>query len=108
MPDAPIAAEAGLAPAQSAWSLTLIGLCMFTFAIVTYRFPVAELGVAIAAVGLVLQGNVRLPFPVWLYAAFIAWGFISMLGSAYAATSADVLVEHLKLLAIMVIAVNAL
>jgi O-antigen ligase len=108
VPEGPAGAPAVAVRPQSAWSLTLAGLCVFTFAIVTYRFPVAELGVAIAAVGLVLHGNVRVPFPVWLYAAFIAWGFISMLGSAYADISLDELVEHLKILAIMLIAVNAL
>src|SRR5437879_8090838 len=56
------------------WSLTLLGLCIFTFAIVTYRLPIAEVGIAIAAVGLVLQPRkVRVPSPVWIYGAFVLW-----------------------------------
>ncbi len=91
------------------WSLTLFGLCIYTFSIVTYRLPVAELGVAIAAVGLVLQfGKLRLPFPVWLYGAFVLWAFLASFASPYADIALDTVLEQLKLLAIMLIVVNAL
>jgi len=91
------------------WSLTLLGLCVFTFAVVTYRLPVAEIGVAIAAVGLVLQfGSVRIPFPVWLYGAFVLWAFVASLVSPYADIALDKVLDHLKLLAIMLVVVNAL
>src|SRR5882672_7927718 len=45
------------------WSLTLLGLCVFTIAIVTARFPIGEVGVAIAAVGLLpaRQGSPAAP-----------------------------------------------
>jgi len=91
------------------WSLTLLGLCVFTFAVVTYRLPIGEVGIAIAAVGLVLQlGNVRVPFPVWLYGAFVLWTFAASLTSSYADIALDAVLERLKLLAIMLIVVNAL
>jgi O-antigen ligase len=93
------------------WSLTLVGLCVFTFAVVTYYWPVGELGVAIAAVGLFLQFGkikVRVPFPVLLYGAFVLWAYIASLASSYHEIVLDTAFEHLKLVAIMLIAVNAL
>jgi O-antigen ligase len=91
------------------WSLTLLGLCVFTFAVVTYRLPIGEVGVAIAAVGLLLKvSTLRVPFPVWLYGAFMLWAFVSSLASSYTEIALDKVVEHLKLLAILLIAVNAL
>jgi O-antigen ligase len=91
------------------WSLTLLGLCVFTFAIMTFRFPIGEVGIAIAAVGLVLQpGKIRAPFPVWLYGAFALWAFLASLVSSYSEIALDKVLESLKLLAIMLIVVNAL
>src|SRR6266853_459831 len=58
------------------WSLTLLGLCVFTLVIVSYYFNFATVGIAMAAMGLILQhGKVRVPFPVWLYGAFVLWAF---------------------------------
>jgi putative inorganic carbon (HCO3(-)) transporter len=91
------------------WSLPLLGLCVFTFAVVTYYFPVGEVGIAIAAAGLLLRVSaVRLPSPVWIFGAFMLWAFFSSLASLHAATSLDNVVERLKVLAIVVIIVNAL
>jgi O-antigen ligase len=91
------------------WSLTLLGLCIFTIAVVTARFPFAEVGIAIAAAGLVLQGGkVRFPAPVWLYALFVLWAFVASLSSQYADIASAQVIERLKLLVIMIIIVNAL
>lgn len=91
------------------WSLTLLGLCVFTFAIVTFYLRIAEVGIAIAAVGLVLHpGKLRVPFPVWLYGAFLLWAFVASFGSLYPGIARDQVLEHVKLLVIMLIVVNAL
>lgn len=91
------------------WSLTLLGLCVFTFAIVTFRFPIAELGIAIAAVGLVLQpGKIRIPSPVWIYGAFLLWAFVASLASSYSDFVLGNVLEALKLLAVMLVVINAL
>ncbi len=91
------------------WSLTLLGLCVFTFAVVTYRLPIGQVGIAIAAVGLVLQrAKGRIPFPLWLYGAFVLWAFLASLVSPHAEIALDKVLEQLKLLAIMLIIVNAL
>jgi O-antigen ligase len=91
------------------WSLTLLGLCIFTFSVVTYRLPAAEVGVAVAAVGLVLQlRQVRVPFPVWIFGAFLLWAFVASLVSPYAEVARAKFLESLKLFLIMLIIVNAL
>jgi O-antigen ligase len=96
------------APHLEVW-LTLFGLCVFTFAVVTYLLPVGVAGVAIAAAGLVLQGGkVRVPFPVWLFGAFVLWAFVASFASSYPDIALDNVREDLKLLAIMLIVVNAL
>lgn len=91
------------------WSLTLLGLCVFTFVIVTFYVRIGEVGIAIAAVGLVLQlGKWRIPFPVWLYGTFVLWAFVASFASPYSDIARDQVLEHLKLFVIMLIVVNAL
>src|SRR6266513_3128290 len=91
------------------WSLTLFGLCIYTFVIVTYYVRIAEVGIAIATVGLVLQlGKSRIPFPVWLFGAFVLWAFVASLVSPYADIALDNVLDRLKLLSIMLIVVNVL
>jgi len=91
------------------WSLTLLGLCVFTFVIVTFKIRIAEVGIAIAALGLLFQlGKLRVPFPVWTYGAYILWAFISSYASEYQEIAQTQNIEQLKLLFIMLITVNAL
>ena len=91
------------------WSLSLVGLCIFTFAIISFRFPVAQLGIAVAALGLILgRERVQVPFPLWLYAAFLLWALAGSFASRYQDVALDKLVEHLKLLVIMFVIINAL
>ena len=97
----------GLPPVQ--WTVTFIGLCMFTFAIVTYYLPVGDVGIVIALVGLLLdRQRLRFPFPVWIYGAFVFWAFVASLASPYPEIALERVVDHLKLWIIVVVAVNAL
>jgi O-antigen ligase len=91
------------------WSLTLLGFCTYTFAIVTYYFPVGDVGIVIAMVGLLLDRyKVRVPFPIWIYGVFVFWAFVASLMSSYPDIALEKGVDHLKLLVIMLVAVNAL
>jgi len=93
------------------WSLTFVGLCVFTLVIVTYYFSFipATLGIAIAAVGLALQpSKLRIPAPVWACGAFVLWAFIASAFSRYPQIVEVEVVEALKFLVIMFIVVNAL
>ncbi len=91
------------------WSLTLLGLCIFTFAIVTFYVPIAEIGIAVAIVGLLLgRDRVRVPFPVWLYVIFLLWTFAASFASPFPDIARIQVVERLKLLVVLLIAINAL
>lgn len=91
------------------WSLALLGLCIFTFAIVSYKWPVGDFGIAVALIGLVLQREkLRISPPVWFFGAFVLWAFIASFQSPYAEVARDKVVDYVKLFAIMVVAVNAL
>jgi O-antigen ligase len=91
------------------WSLSLFGLCVFTFSIVTYFIKAGEIGAAIGIAGLVFQlRTLRAPLPIWLYTAFILWAFVAAYQSPYQSIALENVVEHLKLLAIVLVAVNAL
>ena len=58
------------------WSLCMIGLCIFTVCVVTGRIPLADVGVAVGALGLVTQrGRLRFPGPAWLFAIFVLWAW---------------------------------
>lgn len=91
------------------WSIALVGLCMFTFSIITYRFAAGEFGIAIALVGIFFQRErVRVTKPVWLFAAFLAWALAAGLAASYAEIAIETLVERSKLLVIMLVVVNTL
>ena len=91
------------------WSVVLLGLCLFSFSIITYRVPLGEAGAVIGLVGLGLQrGRLRAPFPIWIYGAFVAWAALASLVSPYRGLAGDSAVEHMKVLLIMLIIVNAL
>jgi O-antigen ligase len=91
------------------WSFLLLGLCIFTFAIVTFRVPVGQLGIAVACFGLLVQRDrLRVPFPVWLYSAFLFWAFAGSFASSYSDVVLDQLIESLKLLVILLVVVNAI
>ena len=87
----------------------LFGLCLFTFGIVTYYFlPAAKIGAGIGLAGLLLQlGSVRISSPVWCYALFILWAFLASFTSQYQAIAIDEILEHLKMLTVVLILVNS-
>lgn len=97
----------GLPPVE--WSLLLLGLCIYTFVIVTYYLPIAQVGIAIAIAGLILQrSKLRVPLPVWLCAAFVLWAYIASYASPHPDIALDSVVEFLKLLVGMLVTTNAL
>lgn len=90
-------------------SISLLGLCIYTFVVITYYVQIGLVGVIIGAAGLlVAQERLRVPFPIWAYAAFLLWCFIASFDSVYPEIARDQLIERLKLLAVMFIVVNTL
>lgn len=91
------------------WSLKLVGLCIFTFVIVTYYVDIAKVGVTVGVLGLLVgKDRIRIPFPVVMYGAFLSWAFVGSFASPYSDVARDQLAEQLKQLVIMLIVINAL
>jgi O-antigen ligase len=91
------------------WSIPFIGLCVFTFAIVTFRFPIGELGIAIAIVGVALQRQpLRAPATFWLLVAFVLWAALSSMFSPFPSYTGDNVWERVKLVAIFFLVLNSL
>lgn len=90
-------------------SLALFGLCVFTFAVVTFYLKIGQLGIGIAVVGLLLQsGKLRMSSPVWLFGAFVLWAAIASFASIHTDTAQDHVLELTKLVVILLVVVNAL
>jgi O-antigen ligase len=68
-----------------------------------------DVGVAIGFFGLFFTKNkIRLPFPVWIFTAFLLWAFLGSFASSYPEIAHNKLVDGLKLLVIIVVTINAL
>lgn len=90
-------------------SLTFIGVCLFTFSIVTYWLPLGDIGIGIAVFGLILQRNpFRFPAPVRWFSLFLVWAFAASYFSLFPGLARESLIEYLKLLVILLVIVNAL
>ena len=90
------------------WSMALLGLCIYSFAIITFKFPVAQLGIAVGVAGLFMSRNpVRMPTPFLLFSAFLLWALITSFFSPFADVAIEAVVERCKLLIIILLALNA-
>ena len=89
--------------------MALFGLCVYTFVVISFFLPVAQLGIAIGIVGLFMGKNpLRMPKPFWLYLAFLLWALLSAFASPFLNVAMDVVVERFKLLIIMLLILNAI
>jgi O-antigen ligase len=87
----------------------MIGLCIFTVCVVTARIPLADVGVALGALGLVTQrGRLRFPGPAWLFAIFVLWAWATAFASEFPEISDEGAFVTLKLFMILVVVMNAL
>ena len=91
------------------WSMALLGLCVYTFVIISMFIPVAQLGIAIGVVGLLMDPKpVLMPLPFRLFLALLLWALLSVFTSPFSAVSMDALIERFKLLVVMLLVLNAL
>lgn len=92
------------------WSLGFIGLCIYTFAILTYKLPVGELGIAVAIFGVLLDRHhhLSIPLAVWLMLAYVLWAFAGTYVSAYPDLVISRSLDQLKLLIVLWLVVNVL
>ena len=104
-----IGTAAAAKPALLDWPLTVVGLYVFTFAVVTFRLPIAEIGIAIAVIGLFIQPEpIRVPPLVWIYAAFVLWSFVASFASQFPEVAHQQVLERVKQAVILLVVVNAL
>ena len=91
------------------WTMTLFGLCIYTFVIISTFIPVAQPGIAIGVAGLFMgKDAVRMPTPFRLYLVFLLWALISSFSSPFMEVALGEVTERLKLLVVMLLVLNAL
>lgn len=91
------------------WSLALIGILGYVFAITTYRLPIGAVSAALALAGVfLLQGRIRFPLPMVLLTAFLVWCTLSATFSTWRLVSFPVIWELLKVVLIFFAMLNAL
>jgi O-antigen ligase len=99
-------------PASAAAStVSLFGLFMFTFFLVTARFPsfFTELGIYLALLGLLLRPQeVSFPAPVRWATALVLWGVVTTFTAISPEMAYAALIELLKALVIFFVVMNAL
>ncbi|MFQ5678525.1 MAG: hypothetical protein ACE5HP_03615, partial [Gemmatimonadota bacterium] len=91
------------------WSPSYVAFLVYIFVIVTYRYPVGQVAMAVALVGLLLEpGRFRMPpFLVWL-AAFIFWAGVGYGQTTYPAIVRENLDAFVRLWLLALVAVNVL
>lgn len=93
----------------SSIDLCLIGLYIFTFAIITLRWPIANIGIGIAIVGLILRGqSFRAPLFFWLLCAYVFWCVLASAVSEHWNLAEDALIDRFKIIAMVLIFLNSL
>jgi O-antigen ligase len=99
-------------PASAAAStLALSGLFIFTFFLVTARFPslFTEFGIYLALLGLLLRPDeISFPAPVRWAMALVLWGLVTTFTAISPETAYGSLIELLKALVIFFVVMNAL
>jgi O-antigen ligase len=89
--------------------LVVVGLAVFTFVVVTTRLGIAEIGIVVAMVGLLLRpARLRFPAPFWWAMAFIAWAFITSPFAMSPVRAQDTSIERLKVFTIFLVVINTL
>jgi len=91
------------------WSLILAGFMAYVGVIVTYKFPIGDVTMAVALVGLFIQRDrLRTPPYIILFGLFVAWTAIGALQSPYPQIAFDQLTDTVKVFLVALVAANAL
>lgn len=91
------------------WSPLLIGFLAYVGVIVTYKFPIGDLMMAVALLGLLVQRDrIRVPTYLVLFALFVAWSAVGFLLSNYPQIVWDHLIDSVKVFLVALVAANAI
>ena len=83
------------------WSLAFVGLLGYVYAVTTYRFPIGDVSMIAALVGLLVLGKpLRCPPVLVAFGVFIVWCGVTAPLSVNAASSWDKITVLVKLWAI--------
>jgi O-antigen ligase len=91
------------------WSLTYIGFLGYIYAITTYRFPIGDVSIVLALIGLLtMKEPIRVPGLLKGLGLFMLWGMIGFAFSRYPSAVFNKLDAMVKLWLIALVAANAL
>ncbi|HEU4723453.1 MAG TPA: O-antigen ligase family protein [Gemmatimonadaceae bacterium] len=91
------------------WTLTYVGFLGYIFAITTYKFPIGDVSIVFALIGLlIMKEPVRVPGVLKGLGVFLLWGMVGYAVSEYPAVVYVKLNEMVKLWLIALVAANAL
>ena len=66
------------------WSVSLVGLLCYIWAVTTYAVPIGQASMIVAIVGLAMQReSLRFPPFLWIFAAYLGWAFVGASMTAY-------------------------
>jgi O-antigen ligase len=91
------------------WTLTYVGFLAYIFAITTYRFPVGDVSIVLALIGLLtMKEPIRVPGVLKGLGVFLLWGVVGYAFSNYPDLVFAKLDQLVKLWLIALVAANAL
>lgn len=91
------------------WTLTYVGFLGYIYAITTYRFPIGDVSIVLALIGLLtMKEPIRVPGLLKGLALFLLWGVVGFALSNYPQAVYDRLDAMVKLWLIALVAANAL
>jgi O-antigen ligase len=106
---APVAPSSAELPQRVEWTLPLIGLLGYIVAFITYRFPIGNISMIVALVGLVLAGkSLRVPATLIWFGLFILWGFLGYTFTEYPTEVWKRLIDLIKVWLIAMVVINTL
>jgi len=99
----------GRSRAGDTWTPAFIAYLGYIFIIVTYKFGIGSVMMAVALATLLLQPErIRTPRFLWWFVAWIFWASIGYLTTPFPEFVRESLIEHIKVLLVGLVAVNAL
>ena len=91
------------------WSPAYLAFAAYTFAIITYRFPIGTASMSVALLALPLEKQaLRFPAVAALAMALVAWSLVGLASTSYPKVVTDHVSEFAKVCAVTFVAVNVI
>ncbi len=90
------------------WSIAFIGVFIYILVITTYLLPIAEIGMGLALLGLLVSGRpFKFPAPAVAFLAFFTWCVLGLATAKYATVTSQKLIDFGKVGLIFLALLNA-